>query len=466
MNITFIGACRQITGSCYLLESEDSRVVIDCGLYQERDYLGRNWKPFPFDPGDVDALILTHAHLDHSGLTPKFVRDGFGGKIYVTRPTADLIPIVLLDAAHIQEEDAAYKKKRHKKENRTGPYPEIPLYTKEDAEKSLLQIESVPYKEKVDIGRDLSFRFFDAGHILGSSMVEMTFRSNGKETTIVFSGDIGQMDKPLVKDPSFFDRADWIVMESLYGDRVHEDPMDIETMLQSIINQTVASNGNILIPTFAIERAQEVMFYLNMLVREDKIPYMMMFLDSPMAVNVTEVFKKHRQSLDREAKVLFETGESPFSFPGLKLIRSVAESKAINNIRGSCLIMAGSGMCTGGRIKHHLVHNINDPDATILFVGYQAHGTLGRLILEGKESVRIHGRPYPVRARIEAIHGFSAHADRNGLFQWVSHLKRGPKTVFLTHGDPEAASALASRLQKEKGWKTEIPEYLATYRLT
>ncbi len=465
MQLSFFGACRQVTGSCYLLETGDIRILIDCGLYQERNFLVRNWKPYPFQPEKIDYLVLTHVHLDHSGLIPKLVREGFKGKILMTHASEDLLHIVLMDSARIHEEDAAYKKKRHKREKRKGPFPVVPLYTVEDVEQCIPLFESVPYGTTITLSTNVNIRFHDAGHILGASMLEFTVKKNGKDQTIVFSGDIGQWDKPLMRDPSVFDRADYVIMESLYADRRHEDPYSIGDMLADIINETVKTGGNVIIPTFAIERAQELMYHLNRLVWSDRIPYMMMFLDSPMAVDVTDVFLKHLESLDRQTRKLLEEGKQPFQFPGLKLIRSVAESKAINSIRGSCVIMAGSGMCTGGRVKHHLIQNISRPESTIIFVGYQAFGTLGRQILDGKEQVRILGKQYKVRAKIREIHGFSAHADKDGLFKWINHLRENPKTVFLTHGEYDSANVFSERIKQARQWKVQIPEYTKSYKL-
>ena len=465
LQLSFFGACRQVTGSCYLLETGDIRILIDCGLYQERNFLVRNWKPYPFQPEKIDYLVLTHVHLDHSGLIPKLVREGFKGKILMTHASEDLLHIVLMDSARIHEEDAAYKKKRHKREKRKGPFPVVPLYTVEDVEQCIPLFESVPYGTTITLSTNVNIRFHDAGHILGASMLEFTVKKNGKDQTIVFSGDIGQWDKPLMRDPSVFDRADYVIMESLYADRRHEDPYSIGDMLADIINETVKTGGNVIIPTFAIERAQELMYHLNRLVWSDRIPYMMMFLDSPMAVDVTDVFLKHLESLDRQTRKLLEEGKQPFQFPGLKLIRSVAESKAINSIRGSCVIMAGSGMCTGGRVKHHLIQNISRPESTIIFVGYQAFGTLGRQILDGKEQVRILGKQYKVRAKIREIHGFSAHADKDGLFKWINHLRENPKTVFLTHGEYDSANVFSERIKQARQWKVQIPEYTKSYKL-
>jgi len=465
VKIKFLGATRQVTGSCYLLQAGGQNILVDCGLFQEREFLSRNWNPFPVPPREIDTLLLTHVHLDHSGRIPKLVKEGFRGTILCTHPTKEMFPVVLLDSARIQEEDAAYKKKRHKKEGRRGPHPEIPLYTVEDAENCLPLIRAVSYKDYVPLGGGVEVCFHDAGHILGSAMVEVVRKEKSKKSNIIFSGDIGQWDKPLVKDPSVFHKADYVVMESTYGDHIHEDPDKVDMRLCKVINDTVKSGGNIVIPTFAIERAQELMFHLSRLAYKDRIPYLMIFLDSPMAVDITKIFIKCKKYLDAESRDLFRRGRSPFDFPGLRLVQSVEASKAINQIRGSCVIMAGSGMVTGGRIKHHLIRNIYRPESTVLFVGYQAEGTLGRLILNGKSEVRIHGRHYRVKARIEQILGFSAHADKDDLARWLNHYQSPPKRVFLTHGEREATAALAEFIDGKGGWKVSVPEYLEEFRL-
>jgi metallo-beta-lactamase family protein len=459
LRVQFLGANQQVTGSCYLLETDDIRLLIDCGLYQERAFLERNWAAFPVPPETIDCLLLTHVHLDHSGLIPKFVREGFSGKIIATPATAELLPIVLCDAARIQEEDAAYKKKRHEKEGRRGPYPEIPLYTEADAEASLKLLSTVPYEKTLFFGGTVRVRFRDAGHIIGSSMIELTIKEKKRHLKIVFTGDIGQSNRPLVRDPSVVERADVVIMESTYGDRDHEDPADEETMLTEIINETAGAGGNVVIPVFAVERAQELLFHLSRLVREKRIPHLPVFLDSPMATDVTEVFLHHHECLDEESLSLFRSGQSPFKFPGLKFIRTQEESKAINSFRGSCLILAGSGMCTGGRIKHHLVQNISRPESTILFVGYQAHGTLGRQILEGRPEVRIFGRQHLVRAKVRQIQAFSGHADRSDLIKWLDNFTIPYPQVFLTHGEKDASLSLEKLIVKRKGWDVSVPAY-------
>jgi metallo-beta-lactamase family protein len=465
LKIKFLGASRQVTGSCYYLEAGGLRLLIECGLYQERDFLGRNWKPFPVSPQKIDYVLLTHVHLDHSGLTPKLIREGFSGDILTTSASNGMIPTVLLDSARIHEEDAAYKKKRHKKEGRKGPYPEIPLYTEEDVEKALPFFKNVPYEKEYSLNDLVTVRYCDAGHILGSAMLEIKVKENGSVRRVIFSGDIGQWDKPLVRDPSVFEQADYIVMESTYGDRNHKDPLDVEELLAQIIKETIKAGGNIIIPTFAIERAQELMYHLSRLEGQNRIPYLMMFLDSPMAVDITNVFRQYKGYLDEETQILFKEGRSPFHFPGLRLVRSVEESKRINSLRNPCIVMAGAGMCTGGRIKHHLKYNIIRPESTILFVGYQAEGTLGRKIVEKKETVRIHGRMYPLKARVEQIHGFSAHADQKALMKWLGHLKSPPERVFLTHGEEKSALALANKIKADLGWDAVVPNYLDDFDL-
>jgi len=457
MRLRFIGAAGQVTGSCYLLEAAGRKVLVDCGAFQERPSLDRNWDPFPVDPASIDVLLLTHAHVDHSGLLPKLVREGYRGHIVATTATGDLLPIVLMDAARIHEEDAAFKKKRHRKEGRRGPHPEIPLFTPDDVERTLPLLEDTVYGREIRLSDGLSVTFRDAGHILGSAMLELSVRENGAARRLVFSGDIGRWNKPLVRDPSVFRQADYVVMESTYGDREHEDAKDVETLLAEAVLAAVEAGGNVVIPTFAVERAQELMFHLSRLVRAGRIPHLLVFLDSPMAADITDVFADHAADLDEETRRLFREGRPPFAFPGLKLIRTIEESKAINAVRGTSVIMAGSGMCTGGRIKHHLARNVSRPESVILFVGYQARDTLGRTILSRPPEVRILGQSWPVRARIAKIEGFSAHADRRGLIRWLDALESSPRRLFVTHGDREVSATFAANVAKDRGWPVTTP---------
>jgi len=465
MKLAFFGAARQVTGSCYFLDTGGLKLLIDCGLYQERSFLERNWEALPVPPEDLDFILLTHAHLDHSGLIPKVVRDGFSGTILTTDATADILSIALMDAAEIQEEDAAYKKRRHQKENRTVDHPVVPLYTVQDVQAAMPLVEEVDYDVPTELGRGVSVRFRDAGHILGSAMIEITVRERGAVRTLVFSGDIGQWNMPFVRDPSLFEAADYAVMESTYGDRDHEAPGHVEELLARTIRETVAAGGNVVIPTFAIERAQDLMYHLSRLVHAQAIPLVPVFLDSPMAREVTAAFERNDEFFDDETRRLFASGRNPFRFPGLTIVRTTEESKAINDARGPAVIMAGSGMITGGRIKHHLAHNISRPESTVLFVGYQARDTLGRKILEGEPEVRILGKTLPVRAKVAKINGFSAHADRAGLRRWLDGFKTPPRRLFVTHGDADVAAKTAEGIRRDRGWTVELPEYLEVWDL-
>lgn len=459
MKLQFLGASRQVTGSRYYLEMDGARLLVDCGMFQERQYQERNWQPPPVDPRQIQAVLLTHAHLDHCGLLPRLVQQGFRGKIHSTGPTADLAELILRDSAEIQAEDVAYKKKRHRREGRTGKRPTIPLYTIDDVERTLPRFERTGYGQPVKLGDGVNVTFHDAGHILGSSVLELTARSNGQARRLLFSGDLGQWNRPLLRDPTTFDEADYVVMESTYGDREHKPEADVETQLATIINETVQAGGNVVIPTFAVERAQELMYYLSQLLRNNRIPQVPIFLDSPMAVSVVDVFSRYRDELDHETWQRIRAGDWPLRFPGLKLTGSVEESKAINEVAGSSIIMATSGMCNAGRIKFHLRRNIGRPESTILFVGFQVPGTLGRQILEGEREVRIHGTLYLARARIAQIHGFSGHADRSGLLRWLGSFRRPPEHLFLTHGEESVSLALAEQVKTERQWNVTVPEY-------
>ena len=465
IKLSFMGAARNVTGSRYLLETDKTRILVDCGLYQEREFRYRNWDPFPISPHTLDAVLLTHAHLDHCGLLPKLVREGFQGKIYCTAATAEITQIMLLDSAKLQQEDAEFKSKRHRREGRRGAHPEIPLYTVNDAAATASLFSPVKYEENVHITDGLDATFYDAGHVFGSSMIKVTVNQNGERRVILFSGDVGRQGKPIIKDPTLFNEADYVLIESTYGDRLHESSENISNRLAEIINSTCRAKGNIVIPSFALERTQEVMWYLNELLLADRIPHLMVFVDSPMAMNITQVFKHHPELFDKDMSTLLRQKNSPFNFPGLTMVHTVDESKAINRIAGTAIIIAGSGMCTGGRVKHHLVANISRKESAILFVGYQAVGTLGRQIVEGAQTARILGQNYPVRAMVAQIHGFSAHADRDELFTWISGLKKAPRHVFITHGEATAAKSFGEFLHEKTGWEVSIPEYGAEVSL-
>jgi metallo-beta-lactamase family protein len=465
IKLTFLGAAQSVTGSCYLVEADNFRFLVDCGLYQEREFKGRNWEPFPVPPETLDCVLLTHAHLDHSGLLPKLVREGFRGPIYCLAATNEIAEIMLLDSANIQQEDAEFKKKRHQKARRQGSYPEAPLYTVDDARASFPLFSPLKYGETTSISKGVEATFYDAGHVLGSSMIRVSIRQSGEYRTILFSGDIGRRGKPILQDPTLFEEADYVISESTYGDRLLEPLEDAARKMADVINATVKSRGNIVIPSFALERSQEILYYLNKFLIEDRIPHLMVFIDSPMAVSITDVFKHHPELFDKEMVKLMRQKKSPFDFQGLSLIRTAAESKTINRIKGTVIIIAGSGMCTGGRIKHHLVTNISRKESTILFVGYQAAGTLGREIVDGAEKVRILGQYYPIKARVVQINGFSAHADMAGLLNWLSHLRKPPRRLFVTHGEASISQQFASLVRDKMGWDVAVPEYREEFLL-
>jgi metallo-beta-lactamase family protein len=463
--LTFMGAARGVTGSRYLIHYANTTLLVDCGLYQEREFLYRNWEPFRCNPKELHAVLLTHAHLDHCGMLPRLVNKGFRGKVICTPATADIVKIILMDAARIQEEDAAYKKKRHLREGKKGRYPEVPLYTVADVEDCIGLFTPVEYNRPVAIAEGIEATFHDAGHVLGSSMIKLRFGKDGEKRSIVFSGDIGRWDRPMLEDPDVFKRTDYVVMESTYGDRRHEGTDEISGKLAEIVNEAFRLGGNIIVPSFALQRAQEILYYLNTLLMEKRIPPLDVFVDSPMANKITGIYKSYAGLYDTEMQNLLRLNHSPFNFPGLKAVETVEASKQLNELKGTYMIIAGAGMANGGRIKHHLANNIFKPESTIMFVGYQAGGTLGRLILDGAETVRIHGQQYTVRAHITRVEGLSAHADRDELLKWISMLSANPKHVYITHGEDSSAQSFSRFLHEKTGYETSVPDYGETVTL-
>ena len=459
IKLTFLGAARNVTGSRYLLEAGGTRLLVDCGLYQERDLQGRNWDPFPVPPGSVSALLVTHAHLDHCGLAPRLCRQGFRGPIHSTGATAEIARFILEDSARLQEEDARQKQERHAREGRRGRYPEVPLYTTQDAIACQDQFSPVRYGQAIALGHGIEATFLNAGHVLGAASIRVVLRPGAEERAIVFSGDVGRWNVPFLEDPTVVDRADYMLVESTYGDSIHPGEAEAVDRLAQAVNSTYEAGGNIVIPVFALERSQDILYHLNTLLRANRIPHLMTFLDSPMAINVNEVFQRHPELYDAEMTALVRRHRSPFDLPGLHVTRTTDESKAINHLRGTAILMAGSGMCTGGRIKHHLEHNIARPESTILFVGYQAAGTLGREIVDGAKEVRIHGRTYPVRAKVVQLSGFSAHADRDELLRWLSGARTPPRKTFVVHGEPETAAHFAEFVRGKLAWDVSVPAY-------
>jgi len=463
-SLRFLGANRQVTGSCYLVEAAGLRILIDCGMFQERDLLERNWKPKPVDPSRIDCLLLTHAHLDHVGLIPRLARDGFEARILATAPTVELAEVVLRDSAQIQVEDAAIKAKRHARERRTGPHPSVPLYTPRDVEAVLPLFRGTSFRTPIPLGDRISARFLEAGHILGAASIELTVRENGASRRIVFSGDVGPPGAPIVPDAASVEEADVVVLESTYGDRDHAPRTEAREALAEAIVDTLERGGNLLIPTFAIERAQELLLELGELIESRRVPPVRVFLDSPMAADATEIYGRYPEFMDDETRRTIESQRLAGTRRLLTVVRTAEESRALNPLRG-CIILAGAGMCNGGRIKHHLRQHIGRPESTVLFAGYQAEGTLGRRILDGHPEVRIFGESHAVRARICRVDGMSGHADRGQLLDWLGHLRRGPTTLALTHGDEAASVALREKVLDRYGWDAIIPRYEETIEL-
>jgi metallo-beta-lactamase family protein len=461
IKITFLGAAQCVTGSHHLLEADGVRLLLDCGLFQEREFTHRDWEPFPVDPATINAVILTHAHLDHCGYLPRLVKQGFKGRIYCTPPTAEITRLTLLDSAALQEEDAAFKKKRHLREKRVGRYPEEPLYTVNDAKNVIPRFQMHDYGEEWRVNGAIAGVFGNSSHILGASIVELKINSHGAVKTLVFTGDLGRVGNPLLDPPESLTSADWLVIESTYGNRVHEGHADALETLARVINETSQAGGKVLIPVFAIERVQEIMYHMIQLIAQKRIPRITTFLDSPLAIEITKIYMKFPRYFSPGAVDFFRSPEALAARTLFHATPTPDESKQINTHAGPAVIMAGSGMCTGGRIKHHLALNIGRPEATVLFAGYQARGTLGRAIIDRPQEVRIFGESYSVKARIERIDGFSGHADREELLSWVAASTRRPEKIFVVHGEKEAAEALAAGLRERIQAVTAVPALLS-----
>ncbi len=452
--IQFLGAARTVTGSCYLLTLPKGKVLVDCGIVQgSSDSRDRNREPFAFDPKEIGFLFLTHAHLDHSGLLPRLVKEGFRSRIITTTATADLIGPMLLDSAKIQENDAERMSRRSE---RKGGGPVEPLYTTEDVEKVLPLIDRAKYGQVIDTGTGVRYSFFDAGHILGSGSLALWLAGPDSGKKIIFSGDIGKKDNPIINDPTLATESDYVVMESTYGDRLHKNNEDTAAELAEAITTTFARGGNVIIPAFAIGRTQDVLYILNRLVREGALPKLTVTIDSPLAEKATRIYLNHSELYDEEAKRLI-AGNTIGDAIDIRFTHSIEESMALNKIKSKAIIIAGSGMCEGGRIGHHLKHNLWRPECSIVFVGFQAQGTLGRRIVDKAQSVTIWGEEIAVRARVWTIGGFSAHGDQKGLLAWLSAFRSSPQ-VFVTHGEESAALAFAGLVREQYGFTTFVPE--------
>ena len=456
MKLTFLGAAHEVTGSCYYLEACGKKLLIDCGMEQGVDYFEN--EPLPVMPSDIDMVLLTHAHIDHSGKLPLLSKQGFAGQIFATDGTEQLCQIMLMDSAHIQESDAEWK---NRKAERSGSPMVEPLYTVDDAQNALKCFVGIPYGEEKYIADGIRIRFIDAGHLLGSSSIEVWLKEGETEKKIIFSGDIGNTAQPLINDPTYPEEADYVVMESTYGLRQHERPTDYASALAAVLQETFDRGGNVVIPSFAVGRTQEMLYFIRK-IKEDRLVTghdgFEVYVDSPLANEATEVFYKRMYSdFDAEAMDLLQRGINPISFPGLRTSITSADSIAINNDTKSKVILSASGMCEAGRIRHHLKHNLWRPECTILFVGYQSIGTLGRALVEGADSVKLFGEEIQVRARILQLPGISGHADSEGLMRWIGAMKKKPEKVFVTHGDAAACEGFRDRLAKELGLDAYAP---------
>ncbi|MCD5414368.1 MAG: MBL fold metallo-hydrolase [Clostridiales bacterium] len=459
MKIQFLGAAKVVTGSNYLITTNKYKILIDCGLFQGSEELEKlNYNDFEFDPKEIDFLLLSHAHIDHAGRIPKLVKEGFKGKIYSTKATYDLSQIMLVDSGHIHESDIQWE---NKKRARSAKPPLEPLYTAEDAVTSLRHFKPVLYNQKFNINGHISIRFKDAGHILGSAIIELWVEEEKDTVKIVFSGDLGTPNKPIIRDPQIVKSADYLIIESTYGNRLHEDIDDRVKKLTRIIDKTVARGGTILIPSFAVGRTQELIYELNQYYEyADDIESFMrvpIYIDSPMAISATEIFAKNVDSFDDKTKKLILSGDNPLEFDNLFFVRDVKESKRLNTSDFPKVVISASGMCTAGRIRHHLKHNLWKAKNSVVFVGYQANGTLGRKLKDGATKVKLLGEEVAVKAEIHSIDGFSAHADQQDLINWISSFKKKPKKIFIVHGEEESSIPFARLINEELNIQAIIP---------
>lgn len=474
MKITFLGATKTVTGSNFLVEGAGKKFLVDCGMYQgqAKEEL-ENESPFLFDINEIDFMLLTHAHIDHSGRIPKLYKEGYRKPVYATKATCDLCGIMLPDSGHIQEVEIEWKNRKRKREGK----PEMPpLYTAEEALQCLELFKPVHYDEIIEIDENIQVRFNDAGHMLGSAIIEIWVTENGETKKTVFTGDLGNNDIPLLDSPTMIESTDYLVMESTYGNRLHMRNDEKANLFLNIVSETLEKGGRVVIPSFAVGRTQEILYELDSIKQnseEDKafaqkyeeLMRTSVYVDSPLAISATEVFKNNTDLFEEEVKEKIESGENPLDFPGLKFTRTADESKALNETQEPCIIISASGMCEVGRIKHHLKHNLWDPNSTILFVGYQAPGTLGRSIVEGAKKVKIFGEEIAVNARIEYIEGYSGHADQEWLMNFIYSFITKPKHIFLVHGEPEGQVVLKQKIKEETGIAVTIPDFGDVYEL-
>lgn len=461
-SIKFLGAAGTVSGSKYLIDTGETRFLVDYGMFQGPKNLRLlNWDPPQVQPSTVDNVLLTHAHIDHSGMLPVLVREGFEGNIWTTPVTAELCEISLLDSAHLQEEDARFANKMKFSKHE----PALPLYTKEDAERVTPRLKTLDYNKEANLSNGTRVKFRDAGHILGSATVEVNTQNSGKPLRLVFSGDLGRYDALILRDPEPVQQTDYLLIESTYGDRIHP-PEEPVKELAAVINETAARGGMLVIPSFAVGRTQTLLYLIRDLKARRIIPDLPIFVDSPMAQHVTEVFCGHIEEFDQEAQAVYrKSGRCPVLCPNLEFIRTPEESQKINSMKYPGIIISASGMATGGRILHHLKYRLPEARNTILFVGYQSVGTRGQILKDGGKSIKIHGENIPVRAQIRSVEAFSGHADSIEIMRWLKTFREAPKLTFVVHGEPESSKALADEIHRSLGWKTHIPQMAETYKL-
>ena len=474
MKITFLGATRTVTGSNFLVEGSGKRFLVDCGMWQGKaEQEMENSQEFEFNPLEIDFMLLTHAHIDHSGRIPKLYKEGFKNKVYAHKATCDLCTLMLPDSGHIQETEIEWKNKKRK---RKGEEPIEPIYTAEDAVRCLEIFEPVQYDQIIEITPEIHVRFNDAGHMLGSSIIEVWVKEGEKVTKTVFTGDIGNNDIPLLSPPTMIEDTDFLVMESTYGSRLHMRNDEKAQIFLDVVSETLDNGGTVVVPSFAVGRTQEILYEINKLKDEygddeefrrkyKTIMKAPVYVDSPLAISATEVFRENTEIFDEETKEEIMRGDNPLEFPGLKFTKTADESKALNEDQTPSIIISASGMCEVGRIKHHLKHNLWNPKSTILFVGYQAPGTLGYSIVNGAKTVKIFGEEIAVNARIEYIEGYSGHADQELLMNCIYSYIKKPKHIFLVHGEPESQDILADKIEEETKIGVTIPEFGETYEL-
>lgn len=452
MKVSFFGAAGTVTGSRFLLQEDGRKILVDCGLFQgPREWKQKNWDEFPITPSSIDAVILTHAHIDHAGYLPRLIQMGFRGPVYCTPATAELLTLVLPDSGHLQEEDASFANKK----GYAHHSPALPLYTEEQARETLNYIRQVDFYKQLPITPDLSFSFLRAGHILGSAMVEFKYKSK----VVVFSGDVGRPSQFITRKPDDLKNLDYLVLESTYGNRLHQK-VDVKQYLAEIIKKTAARGGVLMVPAFAVGRTQELLYLLRLLEEEERVPQIPVYIDSPMAILAIPIYNRHQIDFSQDLKTLTKKDNTPFVTEHIHVLKSVQESMSLNNINHPAIIVSSSGMATGGRILHHLKRRIGESRNTVLFIGFQAEGTKGRFLVEGAKEIKIHGKNYAVHARIEYMDALSCHADYQEQLDWLTTIEKRPQSLFLVHGETSASASLAEKIRDRFGWKVHLPAYL------